>query len=286
MSEIILSSISASDGSNTVEMFEYSQNQAVSSTIGGLLSSACFDGHIYFNDSSRGLWRYDPETDTAMKLIDSTIVGAPAPHTPGSVQEVYSVKSGWGMLFAVTDSDVLVSYDGLIFQSIDSSLNSFIPNSVGGKPKIIGTDEVGYYLVYNVSGGMVVIFKIVLDEGIPEISQTADYLGVGITMNEAIIVGNILYVATNSTTNNIYRFDLTQATLSPMASPTMFYLDGLGHGYRISSIRRIQDKLIISSRNMATTMCYLHRADLDLSNPVQIASELGSGSNLIRVAVA
>ena len=116
----------------------------------GVTDVACFDDHIYFNSRERGLYRWNPDTDNLIKLIDVTQVGAPPEHTNGSAQHVASIKSAGDALFVATESDLLVSYDGLNFQSMLSpGVNSFESSLIDERARIVISDSLGNFFIYN-----------------------------------------------------------------------------------------------------------------------------------------
>ncbi len=142
------------DNSNTVQLVaDMIFKGEPDSPIDGVLTVECFDDKLYFNARQRGLWRYDPDTEYLIKLLDNSEPGAPAEHTNGSTQHVASIKSLGDMLIVVTESDVLVSYDGLNFEAILSpGSNTFIVDDQDTAPIVVGNEDAGYYLIYNIGG--------------------------------------------------------------------------------------------------------------------------------------
>jgi hypothetical protein len=144
------------DNSNTVQLVaDIISKTEPDSPFSGVVEVECFDDKLYFNARQRGLWRYDPGTSDLVKLLDISEVGSSPEHTTGSDQHVSSIKSLGDMLIVSTESDLLVTYDGLNFDSILSpGQDSFKSIGVEDKPKILGNDVVGYYFIYNLPGGI------------------------------------------------------------------------------------------------------------------------------------
>jgi hypothetical protein len=120
------------------------------------------------------------------------------------------------------------------------------------------------------------VHKIIKNQaGEAEASASADYSDFE-NMTASIVSGSRLYMATDSSQGDIKWIDLTEPFPSfGNAQSIKFLNDGTGAGYRVIQLDIIQNKLLIVSQNQLTGTYYLHRADMDFSNPVEIRQSNG-----------
>ncbi len=120
------------------------------------------------------------------------------------------------------------------------------------------------------------------DIGEAEVAGVSDY-GDFDNATASIVIGNMLYVATNNSDGDIKAINISEDFPAfNSAGYIRFLNDGTGSGYRVSQIELIQNKLVIVSQNQQTGIYYLHRTEVDFSDPI----EIHQSNNFIRMGTA